>query len=96
MGKHDRFGVLLTEQAYQDLGEALKPYIQHGPIGKYIYAKSVENQGNFVLMTILPEQVQNKIGNIMTIWIPTPFVKFIVGSENLDSLGFSRGCPLHC
>ena len=89
MATRTHFGILLTDQAYEDIGEALKPYVQQGPIGRYLYAESVENQGNFILLTILPTEVQNRITCPMTIWIPTQYVKFVVGSERPEILGFS-------
>lgn len=89
MSKRTHFGILLSAQAYEDIGEALKPYVQQGPIGPYLYAESVENLGNFILLSILPEEVQNRIACPMTIWIPVQYVKFIVGSERSEILGFT-------
>lgn len=85
---HTHFGVLLTQDGLNQLGEALRPYLQKGPIGEYIYAKAVEQHGYFILVTIHPDQVGDRILDTMTIWIPCHFVKFVVGSDALNLVGF--------
>ena len=71
------YGVLLFEEAWNQLGEALKPYWQEGPIGKYLYCKDIGFCGHFMTLTFTQKQVHNRIGCDMTIWVPTSFVKFI-------------------
>ena len=86
----DQYGVLLFDEAYKHLDEAIKPYVQTGPIGKYFYCSEAGPDGSFFKMTIRPEQVQNRIRETMTIWIPIQFVKFLVkGSEQKGIPGFA-------
>ena len=88
----DQYGVLLFDEAYKHLEEALKPYVQTGPIGKYFYCSEAEPDGMFFKMSFRPEQVQNLIRDTMTIWIPIQFVKFWVkGTEQKGIPGFAVG-----
>ena len=88
--KNKYCGVLLFDEAYVHLDEALKPYIQTGPIGKYLYCTIAEQVGSFLNMTITPELVGNRIKNVMEISIPTHFVKFVASSPEKSSIGFGE------
>ena len=73
----DKYGVLLFEEAWKQLGEALAPYRKEGSIGKYIYCNRLEFCGHFVAMTFTPKQVDNKIECKMSTWVPSSFIKFV-------------------
>ncbi len=76
MATSDQYGVLLFDEAYEHLDEPLKHYVQTGPIGKYFYCSDAEPDGMFFKMSFRPDQVDDRIGDPMTIWIPIQFVKF--------------------
>ena len=78
----NKFGVLLSEEAWQELGEVLKPYQQEGAIGKYLYCKDLHLNGLFVAMTFTPKQIDNRIDCEMRVFIPSHFVKFIAESKD--------------
>ena len=80
----DKYGVLLSEDGWRELGEALKPYQQEGPIGKYLYCKELCCDGSFVKMTVTPEQVGDRIDCVMQISVPGAFVKFIAHTPDRD------------
>ena len=81
-------GVLLYENAYKELGDAIKPYVSTGPIGKYIYCKCAKQNGSFLDMTFTPDMCDETVMVDMLISIPLHFVKFMAsGSENLP-IGF--------
>lgn len=82
-------GVLLAEEAYSFLGEAITPYVKTGPIGKFIYCTSAIQNGSFVDMTFRPEQCDGSIKDIMTISVPLHFVKFMATGRKSLPLGFS-------
>ena len=90
LSKDNNFGVLLYDEAWAELGESLKPYEQSGPIGKYLYCKKFEVVGQFIEVTFTPEQVDNRIADEMSIWIPASFVKFVATSTeaNANKIGF--------
>ncbi|WP_290635799.1 hypothetical protein [Aquisalimonas sp.] len=87
---NNRFGVLLFDEGWHELGEALEPYVQHGPIGKYLYCRKLEVTGALAELTFTPEQVGHRIDEEMTVWIPTSFIKFVATSSksNERGLGF--------
>lgn len=82
------FGILLTEDALKELNQALTPYLHSGLVGKYIYASDIAVRGGFIVATVNPDQVSQRIRNPMTIWIPDKFVNFVAGSSDLKKLGF--------
>ena len=84
------FGVLLFDEGWKQLEEALKPYEKKGPIGRYIYCKELSFVEHFVTMTFTPEQVDGKIGCEMTIWVPNHFIKFVAhaADKTKNPLGF--------
>ena len=79
----NKFGVLLFKEAWQELGEVLKPYQQQeGTIGKHLYCKELRLNGLFVVMTFTPKQVENRIDCEVCVYIPSHFVKFIAESKD--------------
>ena len=88
----NKYGVLLFENAWKELGEALKLYQQEGPIGKYLYCKELCYDGPMVEMTFTPEQVDNKIDCVMHISVPSNFIKFIAqaADSNRAPIGFGQ------
>jgi len=91
MAENDRFGVLLTDYGWAELGEVLKPYVQTGPIGKYISSNGLTFDGAFLHLSFTPSQVQGRIASDMEIYIPLAFVKFVATnvSENSKKIGFA-------
>ncbi len=51
MSHKTHVGILLFDEAYNHLSEALEPYLQKGPIGNYIYGSKAENDGVFLNIT---------------------------------------------
>lgn len=90
INKESNYGVLLFDEGWKELEEALKPYVQKGPIGNYLYCKKLKNSGNFLELTFTPQQVNNRILDEMSIWIPVSYVKFVATSteENASKIGF--------
>ena len=88
----NKYGVLLFENAWKELGEALKLYEQEGPIGKYLYCKELYFDGSFVKMIFTPEQVGDRIDCVMYISVPSNFIKFIAqaADSNRAPIGFGQ------
>ena len=90
MPSDEQYGVLLFDDAYEHLDEALKHYVQTGLIGKYFYCMDAGHDGAFFRMSFNPEQVDGRIGSAMTIWIPIQFVKFWAKAANKKGIpGFT-------
>ena len=89
MSNKSSCGVLLNEQAYISIGEALSPYIKEGVIGKYIYCSSAQENGSFLDMTFKPEMCNGSIKDEMRISVPLRYVEFIATSpEGTLPIGF--------
>ena len=85
-----KFGVLLFDEGWAALGKAIEPYEQAdaGRVGRHLYCKDLRFEGTFVVLTIAPDQVQNRIKTEMSIYIPSHFVKFIASGPE-SSIGFT-------
>lgn len=81
------FGVLLTEQAWRDLGEALAPYASEGRIGKYIYCQRVHSNGPYFVMEAT---CKNQDGSSFEaeISIPHHYVKLCISALDKSKIGF--------
>lgn len=82
-------GVLLVEEAYSFLGEAIAPYAKEGRVGKYIYCTSAVQNSNFIDMTFKPEQCDGSVKDTMIISVPVHWVKFMATGRKSLPLGFS-------
>ncbi|MFH2120801.1 MAG: hypothetical protein ABIJ25_10460 [Pseudomonadota bacterium] len=86
MNNKNMYGILLFDEAYEHLSDILKPYLQKGPIGKYIYGTKAVHDGVFLNIIISPELVKGRITDDMEISIPLRFVKFVASASSLDDL----------
>lgn len=88
---NDRFGVLLSADAWELLEEALEPYKQEGRIGRYLYCHELTFDGGFASLSFTPDQVGRRIKHGMTIMIPAGYVIFVARSTDEDrvAIGFS-------
>jgi hypothetical protein len=86
----ESYGVLLFDEAFEHLSEVLIPYMQSGPIGKYICCRSFEENGTFADLTISPDLVDKRISETLRVSIPIRFVKFVatLSEANRGKLGF--------
>lgn len=89
---NDRFGVLLSADAWELLGEALDPYKQEGRIGKYLYCHQLTFDGGFASLSFTPDQVDGRIKHGMTIMVPARYIIFVAHSTDEDgaAIGFSH------
>lgn len=91
MANDDKYGVLLFDTAWSELGKVIEPYFHDGNVGKYIYCRNLVHIGNFVELTITPSQVSDRIKNELIIQIPYTYVKFITYGSEADQkiIGFT-------
>ena len=90
MAKQDTVhGVLLTEQGWDDLADALARYTSKGPIGKYIYCREVNPRGNYFVMVAACE---NRDGSSFEaeISIPHHYVKCVIAAFDKTQIGFTH------
>ena len=81
------YGVLLTEDAWDDLTNALEPYTSHGPIGKYIYCRDVDPHGNYFVMVA---KCENPDGSMFDaeISLPHHYIRCCVSALDERQIGF--------
>ena len=89
---NDRWGVLLSADAWELLGTALKPYKHEGRIGSYLYCHQLTFDGGLASLSFRPDQVGGRIEHEMTIMIPAEYVIFVARTtdDDRDSIGFSH------
>lgn len=80
------YGILLFDEAYKHLSDILKPYLQKGTIGKFIYGTKAVHDGVFLNIIISPELTNGRIKDTMEISIPLGFVKFIASASSPENL----------
>lgn len=83
------FGVLFTEEGLNELGPALKDYLSEGPIGKYLYCKEANFDGNYFHVVA---ECSNSDGSKFEadIYIPHRFVKIVVAATDHKRIGFAK------
>ncbi|AXK72372.1 hypothetical protein DWG18_08865 [Lysobacter sp. TY2-98] len=83
------YAVFLFEQAWEALGDAIKPYVQEGPSGPHIPCHIVDTGGAFVEMT-LPAKDENGAAAEVELMIPMAMVRMIVSMHSDIAFGFAR------
>ena len=81
------FGVLLTENAWDDLTDALETYASDGPIGKYIYCREVDTNGNYFVMVATCENADGSLFDA-EISLPHRYIKCCVSALDKRAIGF--------
>lgn len=79
-------GVLLFEEAYSALGEAIAPYVKTGPVGKFIYCASAVQNGVFLEMTSDPEHCDDSVRDCMVISVPLNFIRLVATATEKRAL----------
>ena len=81
--------VLLIDEAYRLLGDAIAPYVKEGRSGKYMYCMTAAQNGSFLDMTFHPSQCDGSVADIMIVSVPLQFVKFMATGASGNALGFT-------
>ncbi|EIC28769.1 MULTISPECIES: hypothetical protein [Methylomicrobium] len=87
MNQKKVFGVLLTDEAWAELGAALKPYSSEGSIGRYIYCEEVQLGGQYFVMVA---SCTNSDGSSFKaeIGIHHHHVKMYISANERSQIGF--------
>lgn len=82
------YAVFLFEQAFEALGEAIKPYVQDGPAGPHVPCVGVDTGGSFVELTLRAKDDAG--GEVETeLMIPMQMVRMIVSTHSDAAFGFA-------
>lgn len=82
------YAVFLFEQAWEALGEAIKPYVQDGPAGPHIPCHEVDTAGAFVEMTLRAKDERGHDAEI-ELMVPGGMVRMIVSMHSESAFGFA-------
>jgi hypothetical protein len=91
VSEDNNFGVILTKDGWSALDSVLKPLIQTGTIGKFLYCKSFALEGPFAVLGFVPAQASGQIAGPTDVWVPAGFVLVVVESpKDARAFGFSH------
>ena len=80
--------------ALEALGDAIKPYLQDGPVGPHVPCREVDTGGAFIEMT-LQGQAPDGRPIALELMVPGNMVRMIVSARSDGEFGFqSRSKPV--
>jgi hypothetical protein len=87
MAHKQTYAVLLFKEAFEALGESIKPFLRSGQFGDFIPCQSVDTNGPLCTLVV---DARNEGPKELTVelQIPYPMIKLIVGSEVEGHAGF--------
>lgn len=87
MNESNGYAVFFFPQALEALGEAIKPYLQDGPMGPHVICNEIDTGGALVEMTI---QGVTSDGQpvMLELMVPGSMVRMIVSSQSDATFGF--------
>ena len=79
MNDNSGYAVFFFPNALEALGEAIKPYLQDGPLGAHIPCREVDTSGAFVELTVEGQTAQGqKVA--LDLMVPGSMVRMIVSN----------------
>lgn len=81
------YAVFFYEQALEVLGEAVKPYLQDGPVGTHVACHEVDTAGGFTEMTLRGTTNDGREATV-ELMVPSSMVRMIVSSQQDGAFGF--------
>ena len=87
MNESAGYAVFFFPNALEALGEAIKPYLQDGPLGPHIPCREVDTSGAFVELTLEGKTAQGeKVA--LDLMVPGSMVRMIVSAHGDNEFGF--------
>lgn len=87
MNESEGYAVFFFPQALEALGEAIKPYLQHGPGGPHVLCAEIDTGGALIEMTLRgTTDVQGPA--MLELMVPTSMVRMIVSAHSDEAFGF--------
>lgn len=87
MNEAEGYAVFLFPQALEALGEAIKPYLQEGPMGAHVLCHEIDTAGALIEMTISAATTDGRTASL-ELMVPTNMVRMIVSARSDTSFGF--------
>jgi len=87
MNEANGYAVFFFPQALEALGEAIKPYLQDGPVGPHVVCNEIDTGGALIEMTL---QGETRDGQwiALELMVPSNMVRMIVSTQSDASFGF--------
>ena len=93
MNDSSGYAVFFYPPALEALGDAIKPYLQEGPLGPHVSCREVDTSGAFIEMTIEGQNAQGE-KLALELMVPGSMVRMIVSAHSDNEFGFyARGKP---
>ena len=91
MNDSSGYAVFFFPPALEALGDAIKPYLQEGPLGPHVPCREVDTAGAFIEMTLEGQTAQG--GKVaLELMVPGSMVRMIVSAHGDNEFGFhARG-----
>lgn len=87
MNDNTGYAVFFYPPALEALGDAIKPYLQEGPMGPHIPCREVDTSGAFIEMTLEGRTAQG--GKVaLDLMVPGSMVRMIVSAHGDTEFGF--------
>ena len=87
MNDNAGYAVFFFDNAVETLGDAIKPYLQEGPMGQHVACTEVDTGGAFVEMT-LEGQAADGHTVAIELMVPGSMVRMIVSAHGDSEFGF--------
>ncbi len=87
MNEAEGYAVFFFPQALEVLGEAIKPYLQEGPMGEHVLCHEVDTAGALIEMTIQAQTTDGRAASL-ELMVPSNMVRMIASARNDTSFGF--------
>lgn len=87
MNEAEGYAVFFFPQALEALGEAIKPYLQEGPMGAHVLCHEVDTAGTLIEMTIQAQTTDGRATSL-ELMVPSNMVRMIVSARSDTSFGF--------
>ena len=94
MNDSSGYAVFFFPNALEALGEAIKPYLQDGPLGPHVPCREVDTSGAFIEMS-LEGQTEQGQKVALDLMVPGSMVRMIVSAHGDNEFGFhARSKPV--
>ncbi len=87
MSETSGYAVFLFPQALEALGDAIKPYLQAGPVGPFVSCTEVDTGGAFIEMTLEGHAPDGRTVEL-ELMVPGNMVRMIVSARSDSDFGF--------
>ena len=87
MNETNGYAVFFFPPALEALGDAIKPYLQDGPIGPHVLCREIDTGGSLIEMAL--DGISSEGASVqIELMVPGSMVRMIVSSQSDGTFGF--------